>query len=83
MAATREDTAVAQGSKRGAGEVTLPASPELDALLEAALSHEMTPEELREQRVSFAYGNLAIDDPAVTKEDVREADRRMRHSDDK
>ena len=59
-------------------EMTLPTNPELTRLLKAALSHEMTPEEYREQRISFAYGNLAIDDPRVTKEDVREADRRMR-----
>jgi hypothetical protein len=53
-------------------------NPTLESLLEAALSHEMTPEERREQRISFAYGNLAIDDPTVTKEHVREADRLMR-----
>lgn len=50
----------------------------LDALLKAARHHEMTPEERREQRISFAFGNAAIDDSLVTKEHVREADRRMR-----
>jgi hypothetical protein len=52
-------------------------NPTLTALLEAARNHEMTPEERREQRISFVYGNLAIDDPSVTKEHVREADREM------
>ena len=53
-------------------------NPNLEALLKAARNHKMTPEELREQRISFAFGNAAIDDPTVTKEQVREADRRMR-----
>jgi hypothetical protein len=48
-----------------------------EALLEAARSHEMTPEECHEQRISFVYGNLA-DDPTVSKDHAREADRRMR-----
>jgi len=52
--------------------------PTLTALLKAARSHEVTPEEYREQRISCAYGNAAIDDPTVTKDHVREADRRIR-----
>jgi hypothetical protein len=49
-----------------------------NAEFEAACSREMTGDEYREQRISFAYGNAAIDDPRVTKEMVREADRRLR-----
>lgn len=30
-----------------------------------------TPEERREQMVSFVYGNLAIDNPNITKDEVR------------
>jgi hypothetical protein len=46
---------------------------ELERLLVAARQHVMTEEEYREQRISFAYGNLAIDNPEITKEMVREA----------
>jgi len=30
---------------------------ELEKLLEAARNHQMTPAEIEEQRISFAYGN--------------------------
>ncbi len=46
-------------------------NPELIKLLERARSHAMTPEEKAEQRISFAYWNLAIDNDGVTKDDVR------------
>lgn len=45
-------------------------SPELEALLEKARNHKMTPEEWAEQRVSFVYGNLP-GSSTLTKEDVR------------
>lgn len=48
-----------------------PERPELDALIKAALAAPpMTPAQLREQRISFAYGNCAIENPNVTKEMV-------------
>lgn len=43
--------------------------PELAALLERALSHVMTPEERRAQKISFIYGMLD-NDSTLTKEDV-------------
>ncbi len=46
-------------------------NPCLMALLEASKSHIMTAEERHEQRISWAYGNLAIEDDSVTKEHVR------------
>jgi hypothetical protein len=46
-------------------------SPELARLLREA--QPPTEEELWEQRISFAYGNLALHNPHVTKEDVRRA----------
>ena len=49
-----------------------PTDPELLALLERARNHKMTPEELREQRISFVYGNVAFDNPAITREMVEE-----------
>ncbi len=47
--------------------------PELAELLEKAKDHKMTPDEIREQRISFAYGNAAIENPNVTKDMVRKA----------
>ena len=53
------------------------ANPQLLALLEAAKSIEVPEEQLREQRISFAYGNaLGID--SITKESVREASKNIR-----
>jgi hypothetical protein len=52
---------------------SLKVDAELEKLLIAARTHVMTEEEYREQRISFAYGNLAIDNPEITKEMVREA----------
>lgn len=49
----------------------LPPRPELEALLKAARDlPPMTPAQLREQRISFAYGNCAIENPNVTREMV-------------
>ena len=49
-----------------------PARPELDRLLEQARIHGVTDEQLREQRVSFAYGN-APQNSGITKESARTA----------
>jgi hypothetical protein len=37
----------------------------------------MTPEQEREQRLSFAYGNTKIDNPKITREMVAEADLKL------
>ena len=39
-------------------------------LIEAARHITMTPEQLDEQRRSFAYGNTAIENPLITREMV-------------
>lgn len=49
----------------------------LDNLIEEARKKRMTEQEKHEQRVSFAYGNAAIDDPTITKEDIEAAARRL------
>ena len=49
-------------------------NPELQALLSAAA--EATEDELREQRISFAYGN-ALGCDAITKDSVRRSASRM------
>jgi len=51
--------------------------PELARLLEAPRHIRMTEEELCEQRISFAYGNGVLDNPAITKEGVRQAAARL------
>ena len=45
--------------------------PDLLALLEAAKHHVMTPEEIREQRISFVYGQMMDCAPGMSKDDVR------------
>jgi len=54
-----------------------PHRPELDRLLEEARRSPASEETLREQRISFAFGN-APDDPLITKETVREASTKVR-----
>jgi hypothetical protein len=56
-----------------------PQHPELDRLLEAARKVRVTDEQLREQSISFAYGN-APQSSRITKESVRESSKRIRIS---
>jgi hypothetical protein len=50
---------------------------ELESLVERARKVEMTPTELREQRQSFVYGNTHIENDAITREMVAEADQKF------
>ena len=45
----------------------------LQNLLEAAKNVVLTPEEKEQQRRSFAYGNVAIENPRITREMVDRA----------
>lgn len=45
-------------------------SKELKALLEAAKSVKMSPQEQEEQRRSFAYGNTKIENERITRETI-------------
>jgi hypothetical protein len=56
---------------------SLTVSPELSQLLEAARNTEVSEEELREQRVSFAFGN-ALQSELITKDSVRRSSKSMR-----
>lgn len=56
---------------------SLTVSPELKAQLERARKTEITEEELREQRVSFAFGN-ALQSDKITKDSVRFASEHIR-----
>jgi hypothetical protein len=49
-----------------------PPDPELVRLLDASRTKPVTEEELREQRISFAFGN-AFGSEHITKESVRAA----------
>lgn len=54
-----------------------PKHPELDRLLAEARTIEITDEQIREQRVSFAYGN-APEGAGITKESVRKVSNSFR-----
>lgn len=54
-----------------------PLHPELDRLLEETRHLQVTEEDLREQRISFAYGNAPTSSRS-TKESVRDASRTIR-----
>ena len=43
---------------------------DLPSPLERARTHGWTPEERRAQVISFAYGNIKLHNPAITREDV-------------
>ena len=45
-------------------------SKEIKALLEAAKSVKMSPQEQEEQRRSFAYGNTKIENERITRETI-------------
>ncbi len=47
---------------------------ELLSIIDAARSHVMTEAERREQRRSFAHGNLALSNPNITRADIDRAD---------
>jgi hypothetical protein len=49
----------------------------LTRLLEASRESHVSEDELREQRISFAFGN-ALDSEAITKESVRESSKHVR-----
>jgi hypothetical protein len=52
-------------------------STNLKNLIEAARNIEMTPEMVRQQRRSFAFGNVHIHNPDVTRKMVAQVDEAM------
>jgi len=57
----------------------IPADPELKKILNATRATPVTEEELREQRISFAYGNAPLElKGRITKESVRRAAEHIR-----
>ncbi len=53
----------------------------LEALIAKAKKVKMTDEQLREQRLSFVYGNTHIENPRITREMVAAADARVSDED--
>jgi hypothetical protein len=50
---------------------------ELNALLETSRAMTVTEDDLREQRISFAYGNAPAKAKNITKESVRKASQHL------
>ena len=50
---------------------------DLQELVERARKIEMTPEQIGEQRRSFAYGNTHIENERITREMVADIDSRL------
>lgn len=55
-----------------------PADPELLRVLNETRDRPVTEDELREQRISFAFGNAPVDSVAITKESVRDASTKIK-----
>ncbi|MGO9864732.1 MAG: hypothetical protein ACLPLR_14060 [Terriglobales bacterium] len=53
-------------------------NPELKEVLEASRSKQVTEEELREQRISFAFGNAPSSARNITKDSVRQTSKKVR-----
>jgi hypothetical protein len=58
------------------GDIT--PDPELTELLKTAAKTQVTEEELREQRISFAFGNAPADAKNITKDSVRHTSEHIR-----
>jgi len=58
-------------------QTDLTVKPELERLLEEARNKEVSDEDLKTQRVSFAFGNAPADS-RVTKDSVLRASQRIR-----
>jgi len=55
-----------------------PADPELLRLLDETRNEPVSEDELREQRISFAFGNAPASSESITKESVRRASNKIR-----
>jgi hypothetical protein len=53
----------------------------LETLIAKARKIEMTDRQLREQRLSFVYGNTHIENAMITREMVAEADEKVARED--
>lgn len=62
--------------KQFSGELKI--DPELQRALEASRNVQVTEEELREQRISFAFGNAPVSATDITKDSVLQASEHIR-----
>jgi hypothetical protein len=70
-AASQERTVHGGDNVQGiTGIIAAPDTPDLEGLIAAAKAYKPTPAEEEEQRRSFAYGNVALHNPDVTREMV-------------
>jgi hypothetical protein len=53
-------------------------NPELKKVLETSRSKQVTEDELREQRISFAFGNAPASAQNITKDSVRQTSKKVR-----
>jgi len=53
-------------------------TPELQELIERARRVEMTEEDRKEQRISFAYGNTKFENEDITWDTVRRAEEELK-----
>ena len=53
---------------------------ELEQLIQKAKNIKMTKEEKKQQRISFTYGNLKIDNPDITREQIEQVAKKMHRS---
>ena len=58
-------------------------SKELEALIAAARKVQLTPEQVEEQRRSFAYGNTRFENDNVTREAIDQAAEALQASNEK
>jgi hypothetical protein len=57
---------------------TIKADPDLQKLLDESRKMPVSEDELREQRISFAFGNAPVDAKNITKESVRHTSHNIR-----
>lgn len=55
----------------------------LDSLIAKAKAVRMTEDQMREQRLSFVYGNTHIENERITREMVAEADEKVAQEEEK
>ncbi|MEK6279722.1 MAG: hypothetical protein AABN95_05145 [Acidobacteriota bacterium] len=65
-------------SARSQLQSSLIMTPELEQLIAETRAKEVTEDDLKEQRVSFAFGNAPAESDLITKDSVRYTSERIR-----
>ncbi len=69
----RDEEQPSPGVKAGSITGGAGMSDTLKTLLEGVRGYQMTPDEVREQAISFAYGNGHIEDARITRDEIARA----------